>query len=466
MPQVFDVDSTSWHNEQIRLSEILSDEEHRSARATTINAHYTAPVVIRAMYEAAQRFGFQGGNILEPACGIGHFIGLMPEEMLRQSSITGVEIDPLTARIADALYPDADIRQQPFEKSKLTDESFDLAISNVPFGDYTVHDPRWNDFKFPIHDYFFAAALDKVRPGGLLMFVTSRHTLDKLDSTLRETLSRKTEFLGAIRLPNTAFKKNAGTEVTTDIVMLRKLRAGESPCGPAWKASVDFTNDRQEKFSINEYFAAHPEMMLGKMRLARGMYRDGEPVLEPDHRELGEALAHAVARLPQNIYAVQTESVKTFDPSIPAPDYIKPNAYCVHEDGRLCLNEDGVLSPLDDLPVETRSRIRRMIDVRDAVRDCLRAQLDGSGEERVIETREKLNQAYDRFVGRFGYRSTSRSISARFTATRICRCCFRWSITTKKPVGRSKPPFSANAPSTINSRFNPLARRKRRCWCH
>ena len=143
-----------------------------------------------------QRFGFQGGQILEPASGIGHFIGLMPEAMLKNSAITGIEIDPLTARIAKALYPDADIREQPFEKSKLMDDSFDLAISNVPFGDYTVHDPRWNDFKFPIHDYFFAAALDKVRPGGLLMFVTSRHTLDKLDSTLRETLSNKTEFLG------------------------------------------------------------------------------------------------------------------------------------------------------------------------------------------------------------------------------------------------------------------------------
>ena len=169
----------------------LSDEEHRSARATTLNAHYTAPVVIRSMYEAAQRFGFQGGQILEPACGIGHFIGLMPEAMLKNSAITGIEIDPLTARIAKALYPDADIREQPFEKSKLLDDAFDLAISNVPFGDYTVHDPRWNDFKFPIHDYFFAAALDKVRPGGLLMFVTSRHTLDKLDSTLRETLSQQ-----------------------------------------------------------------------------------------------------------------------------------------------------------------------------------------------------------------------------------------------------------------------------------
>ena len=404
MPQVFDVDSANWRKEQIQLSEILSDEEHRSARATTLNAHYTAPVVIQAMYQAAQRFGFQGGDILEPACGIGHFIGLMPTEMLRRSSITGIEIDPLTARIARALYPGADIREQPFEKSKLTDESFDLAVSNVPFGDYTVHDPRWNEYKFPIHDYFFAATLDKVRPGGLLLFVTSRHTLDKLDSTLRGILSEKAEFLGAIRLPNTAFKKNAGTEVTTDIVMLRKLRPGESPRGPAWKATVDFTNDRQEKFSINEYFAVHPEMMLGQMRLARGMYRDGEPVLAPDDRDLGEALAQAVARLPQNIYEVQTQSAgeKLFDPTIPAPDYIKPNAYCIHEDGRLCLNEDGVLHPLDDMPVETRSRIRRLIEVRDAVRDCMRSQLDGSGEQPVVEAREQLNFAYDRFVSRFG----------------------------------------------------------------
>ena len=404
MPQVFDVDSANWRKEQIQLSEILSDEEHRSARATTLNAHYTAPVVIQAMYQAAQRFGFQGGDILEPACGIGHFICLMPEEMLRRSAITGVEIDPLTARIARALYPGADIREQPFEKSKLADESFDLAVSNVPFGDYTVHDPRWNEHKFPIHDYFFAAALDKVRPGGLLMFVTSRHTLDKLDSTLRGMLSEKAEFLGAIRLPNTAFKKNAGTEVTTDIVMLRKLRPGEPPRGPAWKATVDFTNDRQEKFSINEYFATHPEMMLGQMRLARGMYRDGEPVLAPDDRDLGEALAQAVARLPQNIYELQTESAaeKTFDPAIPAPDYIKPNAYCIHEDGRLCIHEDGVLRPLDDMPMETRSRIRRLIEVRDAVRDCMRSQLDGSGEQPVVEAREQLNFAYDRFVSRFG----------------------------------------------------------------
>jgi N12 class adenine-specific DNA methylase/SAM-dependent methyltransferase len=404
MPQVFDVDNAAWHKEQIQLSELLSDEEHRSARATTLNAHYTAPVVINAMYEAAQRFGFKGGSILEPACGIGHFIGLMPEEMLRQSKITGVEIDPLTAGIASALYPDADIRRQPFENSKLTDESFDLAVSNVPFGDYTVHDPRWNDCKFPIHDYFFAAALEKVRPGGLLMFVTSRYTLDKQDSTLRTMLAGKTEFLGAVRLPNTAFKKNAGTEVTTDIVMLRRLRAGESSHGPAWRAAIDFANDRDEKFIINEYFATHPHMMLGTMRLARGMFRDGEPVLVPDDRDLAAALTQAVARLPQNVYQVQTESVAqiALDPAIPAPEEIKPNAFCLHPDGRLCINEDGNLRPLDDLPAERRSRIRRLLDVRNAVRDCLRSQLDGSSETLVVEARQKLNAAYDRFVSRFG----------------------------------------------------------------
>ena len=172
----------------------------------------------------------------------------MPGEMLRRSTVTGIEIDPLTARIAKALYPDADIREQPFEKSKLADGFYDLAISNVPFGDYTVHDPRWNNYKFPIHDYFFAAALEKVRPGGLLMFITSRGTMDKLDSTLaRVACPPARNCLGAIRLPNDAFKKNAGTEVTTDIVMLRKLRAGESPHGPAWKETADFTNDHQEK---------------------------------------------------------------------------------------------------------------------------------------------------------------------------------------------------------------------------
>ena len=193
MPQVFDDYNREWKKEREVLVSELSTEEYELARSTTLNAHYTAPTVIRAMYGALERFGFQGGRVLEPACGIGHFIGLMPDESLRRSRVTGIEIDPLTARIAKALYPDADIRAQPFEQSKLADGYYDLAISNVPFGDYPVHDPKWNDYKLPIHDYFFAAALDKVRSGGLVMFITSRGTMDKLDSTLRELLSAKTE---------------------------------------------------------------------------------------------------------------------------------------------------------------------------------------------------------------------------------------------------------------------------------
>jgi hypothetical protein len=403
MPQVFDDYNREWSKERDILRRELAEDEYESARSTTLNAHYTAPVVIRAMYGALERFGFRGGRVLEPAFGIGHFAGLMPEEMLRRSTITGIEIDPLTARIAKALYPDSDIRSQPFEQARLADAYYDLSISNVPFGDYTVHDPRWNDYRLPIHDYFFAATLERVRPGGLVMFITSRGTMDKLDSTLREMLSVRADLLGAIRLPNDAFKRNAGTEVTTDIVMLRKLRLGEAPTGPSWKAIDSFTNDLGEAFTINEYFVARPEMMLGRMRLAGRMYRDGEPTLEPDGRNLAEALRSAVERLPSAIYPAQDQHAAepTLEQSIPAPDYIKPNAYCMH-DGMVCIREDTVLRPLSDLPSETRARIRGLIPVRDAVRDCLRAQLDASPDERVVETRQQLNIAYDRFVGRFG----------------------------------------------------------------
>jgi N12 class adenine-specific DNA methylase len=403
MPQVFDEFNVLWLEQRQALRELLTKDEFEIARSTTLNAHYTAPVVVKAMYQAAERFGFQGGRILEPACGIGHFIGLMPEDMLRRSTVTAVEIDPLTARIAKALYPDADIRAQPFEQTKLADGFYDLAISNVPFGDYTVHDPRWNSFKLPIHDYFFAAALEKVRPGGLVMFITSRGTMDKLDSTLRELLSMRTELLGAIRLPNDAFKRNAGTEVTTDIVMLRKLRPSEVSTGAAWKELAEHTNDQGEGFTINEYFAARLEMMLGRMQLTGRMYRDNEPTLEPDGRNLAEALAQAVERLPKSIYQAHTHQIAepTVEESIPAPDFVKPNAYCVHE-GTVCIREENILRPLRDLSSETRGRIRGMIVVRDAVRDCLRSQLDDSGEEHVIETRQRLNLDYDRFVARFG----------------------------------------------------------------
>jgi N12 class adenine-specific DNA methylase len=403
MPQVFDPGSREWAKERAALQHELTEDEHELARSTTLNAHYTSPVVIGAIYQALARFGFQGGRVLEPACGIGHFIGLMPADVLHRSTITGIEIDPLTARIAKALYPDADIRAQPFEQSKLADGFYDAAISNVPFGDYTVHDPRWNDYKFPIHDYFFAAALEKVRPGGLVVFITSRGTMDKCDSSLRELLSTRAELLDAIRLPNDAFKRNAGTEVTTDIVMLRRLRLGEAPAGPAWKDTRAFTNDIGDNFTINQYFVARPHMMLGQMRLTGRMYRDNEPTLEPDDRDLGTALAQAIERLPANIYQAHVRQVAepTLDQTIPAPDYVKPNAYCIH-DGIICIREENVLRQLHDLPSETRARIRRLIEVRDSVRVCLHSQIDGSSDDQVVEAREKLNHSYDYFVSRFG----------------------------------------------------------------
>jgi len=403
LPQVFDEFNVLWLEQREALRKALTKEEYEFARSTTLNAHYTAPVIIGGMYQALARFGFQGGRILEPACGVGHFIGLVPEDILYRSTITGIEIDPLTARIAKAVYPDSDIRAQPFEQSKLADGFYDLAISNVPFGDYTVHDPRWNNYKFPIHDYFFAASLNKVRPGGLLMFITSRGTMDKLDSTLREMLSTRTELLGAIRLPNDAFKRNAGTEVTTDIVMLRKLRVGEAPSATAWKETASYSNDIGEAFTLNQYFATRPEMMLGQMRLGGGMYGGNEPTLEPDGRTLRDALGEAVERLPQNIYQAHAQQVAepTLDQTIPAPDFVKPNAYCLH-DGMVCIREEDVLRPLTDMPSETRSRIRHLIPIRDAVRWCLRSQMDGSDEGQVIEARQQLNHAYGMFVGRFG----------------------------------------------------------------
>lgn len=403
MPQVFDPRNYEWREARATLEQLLTPEELEAARASTLNAHYTSPTVVRAMYRALEQFGFEHGRILEPACGIGHFVGLMPEAMHRHSTITGVEIDPLTARIARALYPDADIRAQGFENAKLADGFYDVAISNVPFGDYPVHDPSLNAYRFPIHDYFFAKTLEKVRPGGLIMFITSRGTMDKLDSTLREYLAPKAELLGAIRLPNTAFKQNAGTEVTTDIVMLRKLHPGETPCGPAWREVREYTNHNWEKIPINEYFVERPRLMLGHLQLTGRMYRDNEPTLEPDGRVLGDALGAAVPELPAGVYRAQR--IEVVEPSqgqtIPAPDYVKPNAFCLHE-GIVCIREENVLCPLNELPSETRSRIRGMIQVRDAVRDSLRSQVDGSLEERVVEARQQLTITYDRFTARFG----------------------------------------------------------------
>lgn len=408
LPQVFDPNNAAWTSQRLRLQALLSPEDFASARATTLNAHYTPADVIQAVWKAVEHLGFQGGRVLEPACGLGHFLGLMPEALRRTSTFTGIEIDSVTARLAGALYPESDVRCVPFEESKLPDDAFDLAISNVPFGDYRPYDPR-----FPmllIHDYFFAASLARVRPGGLIAFITSKGTFDKKDATLRAYMAERAELLGAIRLPNTTFQRNAHTEVTTDIVFLRKRLEREPISGPAWLELSTHTNAHGEAFAINEYFARHPDQMLGEMRLVGSLYRAGEPALVPNGRDLPSQLAEAVQRLPAGRYSGLRPDTRP--PAVTKLDSpAKPGSFCVHE-GRLAHQLDGELRVLANLPTATAQRIKGLISVRDALRACLEAQWRDLPEEELSNTRALLNQSYDRFVDRFGCLSDRRNVSA------------------------------------------------------
>jgi N12 class adenine-specific DNA methylase len=404
LPQVFAThENQDWKAERARLKELLTPEEFRSAQATTLNAHYTSPTVVTAMYQAVQRLGFTHGKILEPSMGTGHFFGLMPEGMRNQSALTGIEIDPLTAGIARLLYPDANIRQQGFEQSKLPNGDFDLVISNVPFGNYKVFDPEFNRHNFLIHDYFFAKALEKARPGGMVAFITSMGTMDKQDAHLREYLSERAEFLGAIRLPNTAFKQNANTEVTTDVIFLRRLHEGESPCGYDWRQLAEHRNAEGVAMRINGYFAAHPIMMCGQMTLQGSMYSEGEPALVPDGRELDAAMSEAIPHLPAAVYreAARPAIAPTDNTKISAPNGVKEGAFTLHE-GQVGVCTNGFLEFPENLPAETTRRIRGMIQVRDAARKVLRTQLEESGEPAIVAARQQLNLRYDHFAARFG----------------------------------------------------------------
>jgi len=407
LPQVFakTEEAPSWVAEQEELAGLLAPDELDSARATVLNAHYTPPPVIRAMYAALDRLGFTHGRILEPACGLGHFFGAMPETMAARSELTGIEIDPLTARLARTLYPGADIRAQAFEDATLPTNRFDLVVSNVPFGDYAPFDPRLNLRKFPIHDYFFVAAAERARPGGLVAFITSRGTLDKQYPHLREAVAKTCDFLGAIRLPHTAFKRSAGTEVTTDIVFLRKRALGEKPDGRSWRESRPLGTDGNPIF-LNEYYHAHPGMMLGKLeRVQRGMYGRDEVRLSDDGRDLGRALSAAIEGLPANRYRPLTDAqAAALRQTIPAPPGVKPNAYVLTDagGGGIAVRDGDELRILPDLSPATARRIRRLIYVRDAARDCLRTQVEDRPEAELAAARFRLNQDYDYFVGQFG----------------------------------------------------------------
>jgi hypothetical protein len=305
MPAVFDrYPRPEWKAAAAELTELLADEEYASARASTPNAHFTSPMVIEAVWAGLERIGVgKGAQILEPALGVGHFFGLMPS--MEGGHRTGVELDSITARIAKKLYPDATIFAKGFEETPLPVNYFDAVVGNVPFGDYAVHDPLMKrQFTRAIHDYFFAKSLQKVKPGGVMALITSRYTMDKEDAAVRRHLVEQADLLGAIRLPNTAFKANAGTDVTTDILFLRKRRHGEEPAGESWLSLRDIET-ADGPIAVNEYFAKHPEMMLGKLALHGTMYRGAEPTLEghltPD------LLKRAVETLPEGAFIPKDE---------------------------------------------------------------------------------------------------------------------------------------------------------------
>ncbi len=411
LPQVFDPRNAAWAKPRAELQGLLTEAEFASARATTLNAHYTPPTIIRAMYALLERLGFHGGRVLEPACGLGHFLGLMPDALRSRSMVTAIEIDPVTARLAQRLYPEADIRPQPFEESRLVDDFYDVAISNVPFGDYRPFDPRFRANHFLIHDYFFAAALTKVRPGGLVLFLTSKGTLDKADATLRAHLDQSADFLGALRLPNTAFKRNANTEVTTDLVVLRKRLPGEARAGQPWRELRPMTNSLGETLAVNEWYAAQPGRMLGELRLSGRMYRHAEPTLVPTG-DLAAQLAEAIGHFPAGVFSpVELPPPPAEVSPVPAAAELKPNAFTLLN-GELARREGDQVVRLGGLPASTVTRIRGLIRVRDAIRHCLQTQWENRPEEEITHARLALNQTYDAFIAKFGPVSDRRNTAA------------------------------------------------------
>jgi N12 class adenine-specific DNA methylase len=402
-----------WKKIASELTNLLTAEEHASARASTPNAHYTSPEVIQAIWQAMERFGLQpGAQILEPSIGVGHFFGLMPEGLHSGASRTGVELDSVTARIAAKLYPDSTVHAKAFEDTPLPKDFFDAAIGNIPFGNYPVYDPAYRrspQLTRSIHDYFLTKTLDVVRPGGLIALITSRYTLDKEDSTVRRHLADESILLGAVRLPNTTFKANAGTEVTTDILFLQKRSPETPPRNESW-IELRSIETADGTFEINEYFARNPEMMLGRMGMESGQYGTAPALvgsLDPGD------LAKAVSLLPAAVYRLRdSRSAVLYIPSeqVPALGEVKEGGFA-DRDGQIVVRRGEVFEPLT-MPGSVRARIRGMLQVRDAVRDVFRTQLADASDETIVKARRHLNQTYDFFVSRLGPLNAKENVKA------------------------------------------------------
>lgn len=417
IPQAFDPNNDKWSKEYAELKELLTEDEYNAARRSTQDAHYTAPAVIHGMYSAIDRLGFNKGRILEPAMGVGHFFGLMPADIRGKSHMAGIELDSVSGAIAKYLYPTANINApMGFQEIELPNDYFDLAIGNPPFGSQKLYDKNHKNLKdFSIHNFFFAKSIEKLRPGGVLSMVVSNSMMDKVGGKQREWMAKRTKFLGAIRLPNNAFKQNALTEVTTDIIFLQKKGEGVSGEGPSWQ-SIGYVKDPDggEDIPINEYYKSHPEMLLGKVTRQSTMYRAGQPALTMDYpeNEFAGYLSRAIENLPEDVYQSAHRTVEdqqSREIEVENPEHVKVGGYTIGKDGGLAQRTHDIVGeakfiPLpDDLPKIQVARIKGMIKVRDTLRRLMRSEIDTTVTDKTLQTyRAGLNRDYDSYTKKYG----------------------------------------------------------------
>ena len=381
------------HSKYQELKALLSEDEYAAARASSLTAFYTSPVIIRAMYDALSQMGFQSGNILEPSCGVGNFIGMMPENM--EGKAYGVELDSISGRIAQQLYQNSSIVVTGFEKVQMPDSFFDVAIGNVPFGDFKVLDKRYDKYHFLIHDYFFGKALDKVRPGGIIAFITSKGTMDKENSAVRKYLAQRADLIGAIRLPDNAFKQNAGTEVTSDILFLQK-RDHMTDIEPDW---VHLDTD-ENGIRMNSYFVSHPDMVLGEMVMESTRFGMDSTCKAYEDADLGEQLKETVSHLRAQITEYEVEKLEEEDLSIPADPEIRNFSFTI-TDGKIYFRENSRMYPVD-VSVTAENRIRGMIALRECVRKLIDLQTEGYPDEDIRAEQARLNTLYDDYTKKYG----------------------------------------------------------------
>ena len=404
LAQAFDEHNLAWQSEYKELKDVLDDEEYAAAKGSVLNAHYTSKTVIDGIYNALKLFGVKGNNrILEPAMGTGNFFGFMPQEIASGAKLYGVELDRVTGKIATKLYPQAKIQIKGFEETSFADNSFDLMVTNVPFGGYTVFDPDYNKYNFYIHDYFIAKGIDKIKPNGLMAVITSKGTMDKQNPSIRKYLADRAELIGAIRLPNTAFKQTANTEVVTDILFFRKReeRINATIENAEWLA----TGKTADGYEINNYYISHPEMILGTLVKETGLYGAEDITVKPDGRELSEAINAAIGRLPQDFYVNPERAEETESREEVEVDYdVKPmNLTAVNGKIYMRVGDSMIEQPVPPFPKDAYQRIAEMIEIRKQLRKVLDLQVEGCSDEVLLKEQRQLGTKYDSFVKRFGY---------------------------------------------------------------